>query len=117
MEKKSSPLFVVVLVLVSFLLVLGCSKKSTDSNPPPTPNQVLIKDSSFKPDSLAVDSGATVTWKNQDNFAHTVTSDTPVFDSGNLASGGSFPFTFHQKGIFPYHCNLHPAMHGKIVVK
>jgi plastocyanin len=66
--------------------------------------------------------GTRVTWTNNDLFAHTTTSDatpTPVWDSGFIASGGTFSVTFTQAGIFPYHCTIHsfvPAMHGTITV-
>ncbi|MGI8858081.1 MAG: IPT/TIG domain-containing protein [Thermomicrobiales bacterium] len=66
--------------------------------------------------------GTRVTWTNNDGFPHTTTSDatpTPVWDSGSIAGGGSFSFTFTQTGVFPYHCTIHPfiaAMHGTITV-
>jgi hypothetical protein len=66
--------------------------------------------------------GTRVTWTNNDPFDHTSTSDatpTPIWDSGFIAGGGSFSFTFTQAGVFPYHCIIHstfPAMHGTITV-
>jgi len=113
---RSSVVF--ALILVSFLLVFGCSKKSSNPNPPPAANQVSIKDNFFEPDSLAVDSGATVTWKNQGSASHTVTSDSSgYFSSPTLSTDDSFSFTFQKKGAFKYHCSIHTSMTGKIVVK
>jgi len=72
--------------------------------------------------SFTIPIGTRVTWTNNDPFAHTSTSDatpTPVWDSGFIAAGGSFSFTFTQAGAFPYHCIIHstfPAMHGTITV-
>ncbi len=66
--------------------------------------------------------GTRVTWTNNDLFTHTTTSDetpAPVWDSGFMAGGVSFSFTFTQVGVFPYHCAIHsltPAMHGTITV-
>jgi plastocyanin len=72
--------------------------------------------------TFTIPAGTRVTWTNNDPFFHTTTSDatpTPVWDSGSIASGGSFSFTFTQAGAFPYHCTIHaflPAMHGTITV-
>jgi plastocyanin len=63
--------------------------------------------------------GDTVVW----NFAsatatHTTTSDTGVWDSGNVNPGGSYSHTFTQAGSFPYHCNVHPTqMKGTVIVQ
>jgi plastocyanin len=91
------------------------------TNPSPTPTaaanaNVTISNFSFQPQSLQVKAGTTVVWKNNDGTAHTVTSDTGVFNSGTLASGGTFAFTFPQVGSFLYHCNIHPFMTGTIIV-
>ncbi len=66
--------------------------------------------------------GTRVTWTNNDGFAHTTTSDAtplPVWDSGSIAPGAPFSFTFTQAGVFPYHCTIHSfisTMHGTITV-
>ena len=93
---------------------------SATSTPTPTATQstaaVSISNLSFQPSSLEVKIGTTVTWTNNDNTTHTITSNTGVFDSGNVAVGNSFSFTFTQMGSFPYHCNIHPSMTGTIMV-
>jgi plastocyanin len=68
---------------------------------------------------LVISMGTTVTWTNTDAIAHTSTSDTGVWDSGILAPGQSFSFTFASTGTFPYHCAIHGAasMSGTIVVQ
>jgi plastocyanin len=65
--------------------------------------------------SVAV--GATVTWMNSDSIAHTSTSDTNGWNSGVVAPGGQFSFTFQTAGTFPYHCAIHPGMVGTVVVR
>jgi plastocyanin len=60
--------------------------------------------------------GSTITWMNNDSTQHTVTSDTSQFDSGILAPGGMFAFTFTQPGTFTYHCNIHTFMKGTVTV-
>jgi plastocyanin len=64
---------------------------------------------------LEVPVGTTVTWTNNDPSQHTATS-TGNFDSGVLAQGGTFSFTFDTAGTYDYICSLHPNMTGQIVV-
>jgi plastocyanin len=52
-----------------------------------------------------------------DAVAHTVTSDTGVWDSGTLATGQSYSHTFDQPGTYPYHCAIHPFMKATIIVQ
>lgn len=81
-----------------------------------TASTVTIDNYAFSPDSITVSAGTTVTWVNNDTTAHTVTADDGSFDSGNLAPGESFTFTFTSAGSFVYHCNYHPNMEGTVVV-
>jgi plastocyanin len=78
--------------------------------------EVAIKGFAFSPDSMTIKVGTTVKWTNQDSVAHTVTSDTGLFDSGDLAAGDTFSFTFTQSGTFAYHCTMHPSMTATIIV-
>jgi plastocyanin len=78
---------------------------------------VTIQSSAFAPKSIAVSLGDTVTWTNRDPFSHTTTSDTGAWDSGALATGRSFSFTFTRAGTFAYHCAIHTFMTGTIVVQ
>lgn len=78
---------------------------------------VTIVNFSFQPATLTIPVGTTVTWTNQDTAPHTSTSDTGVWNSGTLSTGQSYSRTFSQPGTFPYHCNVHPNMHGTVVVE
>ncbi|MCX6347189.1 MAG: cupredoxin domain-containing protein, partial [Actinobacteria bacterium] len=60
--------------------------------------------------------GDTVTWTNNDNHDHTVTSDSGTFNSGNIANGSTFSFTFSTAGAYSYNCSIHTSMIGTIVV-
>ena len=79
----------------------------------------------FDPPTLTVAKGTTVTWKNGDSTIHTVTSGSAegnetgsLFDSGILAMGKTFQWTFSNAGTFDYYCTLHPQyMKGQVVVK
>ena len=66
---------------------------------------------------LMVPLGATVTWTNNDpGMAHTVTSTDGKFDSGMLAPGQSWSYTFNDPGDFDYLCTPHPWMKARISV-
>lgn len=83
--------------------------------------QVMMQNTSFQPQELSVQPGATVTWTNEDNFAHTVTAGTRgnpsgLFDAGEVAAGDTFSFTFEESGTYEYFCSIHDGMHGVIVV-
>ncbi len=70
----------------------------------------------YSPASFQAKVGQTVSWVNRDNSAHTVTSDTNAFDSGNMDLGAPYKFTFTQPGTYTYHCTIHPWMKGTVTV-
>jgi len=74
----------------------------------------------FVMQTVTINVGDTVTWTNTAGFTHTTTSDTLVWDSGNMSSGAVFSFTFNQAGTFPYHCSIHGSpgagMFGTVIV-
>jgi plastocyanin len=80
------------------------------------PHAVAIEGMAFKPASLDVARGDTVTWTNKDVVPHTATA-AGKFDSGNIAPGKSFSRRMEQPGEFDYVCSYHPGMKGKVVVK
>jgi plastocyanin len=77
---------------------------------------VNIVDFAFDPSSITIEAGGTVTWTNTGNATHTVTSDDGTFNSGNIASGGTYSFTFDTPGTYTYHCSIHPNMTAEVVV-
>jgi hypothetical protein len=72
-------------------------------------------DGSFSPATLTITAGDTVTWTNDDDSPHTVTS--AAFDSGNLDAGATFSFTFTEPGTYAYVCSYHDEMQATIVVE
>ncbi len=72
----------------------------------------------FDPSNVTITAGTTVRWINQDNQAHTTTSDDDgeTWDSGALSPGDDFEFTFEEPGEYPYHCELHAPQVGTIIV-
>ena len=79
-------------------------------------------DGCFIPSMVTIDVGGEVTWENNDNAAHTVTSGTPtegpsgVFDSSLIAPGSTFSYEFEDAGTFDYFCMVHPWMQGMVTV-
>lgn len=82
----------------------------------PSSASVSIPAHSFSPASVTIAAGGTVRWTNSDRDSHTVTADNGSFDSGILASGGTFSHTFRSGGTFTYHCDIHPDMRATITV-
>jgi len=94
-------------------------------------SEVRLKLIAFKPGTLEVTTGATVTWRQDDPGSHTVTSGTVeqgagsvtvapdgTFSSGELTTDESFEFAFADAGTYPYYCEIHPAtMRGEITVR
>ena len=78
---------------------------------------VEIHNFTCTPQRVTVKTGATVTWTNQDNIPHTVTSATRAFRSKALDTDDKFSFTFTTAGVYEYFCSLHPHMTGTIVVE
>ncbi len=77
--------------------------------------EVTIAGFAFQgPETASV--GDTVTVTNEDAIGHTWTAVDGVFDSGSLAQGESFEYTFEEAGEFDYFCAVHPEMTGTITV-
>ena len=81
-------------------------------------SNVTVEDFDFKPGvfGVAVPPGTTITWTNNGPTVHTTTSDTGVWDSGDLQVGQSFSFTFTDPGVYWYFCRPHPFMRGSITI-
>jgi plastocyanin len=83
----------------------------------------------FHPSELTVPAGSDVTWINDDDLPHTVTSGNKAtygsngytpdgkFNSENLEHGDSFSFHFAEPGKYEYYCTSHPWMSGVVMVK
>lgn len=81
-----------------------------------TVHEVSLAGRVFTPATLEVSVGDTVTWVNDDDTEHTVTANGGAFDSGELAEGATFSYTFDAPGEFAYRCLFHDGMQGTIVV-
>lgn len=81
-----------------------------------TPATVDIEGFAFAPATLEIEAGTTVTWTNQDGFAHSVIADDKAFSSEELAKGASYEETFDEAGTYAYFCGIHNSMRGVIEV-
>ena len=77
----------------------------------------------YQPNTTQVKVGDTVSWTNDDDTLHTVTSGSGTdenagasFDSGMMGTGKIFEHTFTTSGEYPYFCIVHPDMIGKVIV-
>jgi len=86
----------------------------------PSKVNITIQNFAFNPATVTISAGSTVTWVNQDGVPHNIINDasSPMsFNSGVLAQGKGFSYTFTDPGTYSYHCSIHPSMLGKIVVQ
>lgn len=71
----------------------------------------------FSPAAITVPAGTSVTWINESTLSHSVVGNGDGFlDSGMLAPGERFTQTLGKTGEFPYHCNPHTNMTGRITI-
>lgn len=112
-----------LIALMASVMFVNCSKSSlmeedalVSANASDA-RTVYMKDAKFSKPNLIIVAGETVTWVNNDNISHTVTSDDNKFNSGIMQPGAVFRYTFIEIGDYFYRCIDHPAMTGIVEVK
>jgi plastocyanin len=126
------------LIALSTMMLVSCGGGSstpttpspTPTTPAPTPPATSISatvsiptgassvgSGAYVPSPVMIAPGGTVRWTNDDTIAHTTTSNSSAWSSGNVGPGGHFDATFPTAGTFPYHCAIHPGMTGTVVVQ
>jgi plastocyanin len=118
MRKKMIGILCCMLLIVPLLTVTA---RQNESMPvvillAPLDQNITIVDFSFNPNNVTVPIGTKVVWTNNGPSEHTVTSDNAVFNSGTIAVGHKWNFTFNVTGSYPYHCSFHASMHGIVIV-
>lgn len=128
--KNRMLLIVLSLSLIVAFLFTSCGKPApvtpnrdlpedlTPSTTSPTEpvTELVIEKFTFKPATLTIPVGTTVTWHNKDSVSHTVTSRENTFDGG-VSHDDTYTYTFKQSGTFEYYCSIHPFMKAKIIVE
>lgn len=95
---------------------------------------VTVKGIAFGPMVIDAQAGESITWTNEDDVLHTVTSGLPqkqgvpgvsdgkrsrpdgVFDGELDGAGSTFETTIDEPGTYPYFCEVHSGMQGELRV-
>src|SRR5262245_40942331 len=104
-----------LLIACGVVVTIGLSALAA----PPLPavaQSISIIEYFFNPDTRSIAQSDQIVWTNNGQFKHTTTSDTGLWDSGDLTAGMTFSVTFTQTGTFAFHCSIHPFMTGTIHV-
>lgn len=119
-------IFIVILGILGALTISGCISNdenrsvnygSNNSSYSMLTDVINIQNSTFSPSNITVNVGTDVKWLNHDKITHRVISDNETFQSANLAQANIYSFTFTKEGTYNYHCAIHPAEKGIIIVK
>jgi plastocyanin len=125
------PLGVVVVLTLWIGLLVGPAGAQTNSEPAAVVG--MTNTLSFTKDTVRVQVGETVRWKNSSIVVHTVTADpekatmdksvrlpegAEPFHSGNLEAEETFEYTFETPGRYTYFCVPHEAaMRATVIVE
>lgn len=80
--------------------------------------EVTIAQTGFRPGTINIAAGETVTWVNRDSSgaSHQVVADDGSFTSPILKQGATYSRTFEDAGTFKYHDGLRPTFTGVVGV-
>jgi plastocyanin len=105
------------------LLVAGCgSSSSTGGDVTPSESgggtPIAMKNIQFAPRAKTVKVGEKITWTNDDDVDHNVTSVSgpESFKSSDFGQGKTFSYTPSKAGTIAYTCTLHPGMDAALTV-
>lgn len=105
-----------LLLAVVAVVLAGCAQSDEAAQPVRTTEVLMPKSYRFDPKTIEVDAGATVTWRNEDNFTHTV--EVEGREDMKVERGESVSVTFSEPGTYDYVCTLHSHdMRGKVIVR
>lgn len=78
----------------------------------PTKYTVTQSDRKFSSTELAIHTGDTVVFVNNDDVSHNIYSNSEAgkFDNKTQSRGNSTPVTFQQEGTIEVRCAIHPSM-------
>jgi plastocyanin len=133
--KQTIAIFSILLSALALSITLGSFAVASVSAQGETKASIVsgastMGDKAYSPNPVNIKVGDTITWTNKDSVFHTVTSGTgpsdpskgKEFDSGLsgpnalTTQGKTFSHKFMTAGEFPYFCEPHPTMVGKVVV-
>jgi plastocyanin len=106
-----------LLIVSTAIMITACYKSNNNyNNGGATNNTIRMSNSVFSPSNLTVIAGSTVTWMNDDNKIHAVTTADGSINSGDIAVGSSFTKTFSSAGTFNYFDSHNANMTGILTV-
>src|SRR5689334_2072711 len=101
-------LLIVTLVLLFALVpVVSAAPRTAETK---TVDMMNFK---FNPQTITVNVGDSITWKNGDNVEHTATADDGSFNTDDVEAGQAKTITFSKAGTFAYYCKYHGGPGGK----
>lgn len=106
-DKEDKEMYKTTTVLSVLVVLAGAAFARTN---------VSITSSGFVPAKVLIQLNDDVRWTNNDTVPHTVTSDSGLWNSGNVGPGQKFERVFSTAGGFKYHCTIHPAFTGTVNV-
>jgi plastocyanin len=117
--------FVICVALVLVVASCGSSDSAGSSPTPTTPttattvsadSTVVVQNYTFP--AVSTTAGATLTLVDNDAEQHTVTADDGSFKGGPFHKDAPATLVAPSKpGSYPFHCEIHPTMHGTLVVR
>ena len=137
-RSRRIPLHVAALAGVAALVLGACTSSGYGASAGKPPNRssaavhapasvavsqpaadVGISNFRFTPAQLTVKAGSTIRWTNGghlEDIIHSVNFPAAGIDSGVLHHGDQFTHTFTAPGTYAYVCQIHPFMHGTVVI-
>lgn len=104
-----------VFAMFFFSKCTSVGNQEVQNKPLHNTDTVTIKQMQFKPAELAVKTGDTIIWVNNDLVDHNVKEEkNNLFYSDTLKVGNSWKWVV--TGDADYICTIHPSMKGKIIV-
>jgi plastocyanin len=103
--KRRTTLFVAIAALLLLPAVASAADTTID-----------MQDIEFKPPTLTVAVGDSVTWVNKDAALHDAIADDGSWKTPTLNPNQSASLTFSAPGTYAYHCSLHGSMRGTLTV-
>jgi plastocyanin len=89
-----------------------------NSGNPVVTTSVNIQGTAFNPNEIQVSPGATVSFTNNDGFAHNVTfSSSAITSITDFSTGTKSTAMPTVAGTYAFHCTIHPSMTGTVKVQ
>lgn len=102
------------LLIAAALIALTVPAVATSATSERATKRVSAYNNYFAPKKVTVRKGTKVVWTIRQGV-HEV--DGGYFESPYLSKGKTYSKKFKRRGVVRYHCEIHPGMTGKVVVR